>query len=104
MAAKGTEAKNKIVTKMAEIFGEDWIGEYEKKYYVWSSENGQRTQVAISLTCPKTPIEISQSAVEDNSDWDWSGTIAAAPEPTVSAEITQEEIDNVANLLTKLGL
>ena len=54
--AKGAVAKENAAKKMAEVFGSNWIGEYDKKYYIWSEENGEKVQIAISMTCPKTPI------------------------------------------------
>ena len=33
MAAKGSVAKEKVINKIANAFGEDWIGEVNKKYY-----------------------------------------------------------------------
>lgn len=107
--AKGAEAKQRIADKMAEVFGSDWIGEYEKKYYVWSSENNERVQVAISMTCPKVPIEVSGTTnitLDDNSNWDWgnSSTNNTISSAQVSAEITEEEKKNLADLMAKLGL
>ena len=34
MAAKGSVAKEAVVKKIAEEFGDDFLGEYQKKYYV----------------------------------------------------------------------
>ena len=34
--AKGAVAKEQIAKKMAEVFGADWIGERDKKYYLCS--------------------------------------------------------------------
>lgn len=108
--AKGAEAKQYIADKMAEMFGEDWIGEYEKKYYIWSRENGERIQIAISMTCPKTPINIletSKTIVENdsNSNWDWGWDNApSAVTNNISIEITDEEKKNLAELINKLGL
>lgn len=104
--AKGAEAKAKIANKLAEVFGQDWIGEYDKKYYVWSSESGERIQVCISMTCPKTPIEVATNVASDG-DWDWNdfkpaGAVAVAN--AAPAEITEEEKQNIADLLNKLGL
>ena len=48
--AKGAVAKEQIAKKMAEIFGADWIGERDKKYYLWANENGERIQIAINMT------------------------------------------------------
>ena len=56
--ARGAEAKANFVKRLATAFGADYIGEVDKKYYVWSTENGERIQVAIALTCPKTPVSV----------------------------------------------
>ena len=32
--AKGNIAKDKVIEKIAQAFGQDWIGVYEKKAYV----------------------------------------------------------------------
>lgn len=104
--ARGAEAKEKIAKKLAEVFGEDWIGEYEKKYYVWSNEGGERIQIAISMTCPKVPIEVANQ-VDISGDWDWGDGAKAQPiavNNVVPAEITDEELNNVKVLLERLGL
>lgn len=40
MAAKGTEAKAYAVKKIAEAFGENFVGEFDKKVYVNCPEGG----------------------------------------------------------------
>lgn len=103
MAAKGTTAKANVVKKLQEVFGESWIGEYEKKYYIWAQDEGEKVQIAIALTCPKNPVETATPTL--NGGFDFSGeneVVATAKfEP---AEITQEEQDNIAELLARLGL
>ena len=90
---------------MAEAFGDAWIGEYSKKYYVWSQENGERVQIAISLTCPKVPVEVSSAPVagDFNFEDDAPGVVVAAGgyQP---AEITDDERDKVRDLMKALGL
>ena len=54
--AKGSEAKEYVIRKIKETFGEDFVGEQDKKIYVWGQEGGEKVQIAISLTCPKNPI------------------------------------------------
>ena len=49
--ARGSIAKQQVINKLAVAFGEDYIGEFDKKFYVWANENGERVQIAISLTC-----------------------------------------------------
>lgn len=104
--AKGDMAKKKIINKMAEVFDSDWIGEVDKKYYVWQNDNGERIQIAIALTCPKKMVEVAET-VAPRGDFDWSGNAEPQPAAVVnapSAEITEEEKNNVAELLAKLGL
>ena len=70
--AKGAIAKEAVIKKIAAAFGEDYLGEQDKKIYVQAYEGGEKVQVAISLTCPKNPIggmnfemiEISAPVVE----------------------------------------
>lgn len=36
--ARGSIAKENVVAKIQEAFGADWIGEENKKYYVWAKD------------------------------------------------------------------
>ena len=96
--AKGTEAKNFVIEKIKESFGNNYIGEVDKKIYVWSQENGQPLQIAISLTCPKNPVETVQMGDYDFNNPD---TVIAqtAFEP---AEITEEEKETVEAMMGDL--
>ena len=40
--AKGQIAKTQVADRIAKAFGNDWVGEYDKKLYVWATENGER--------------------------------------------------------------
>lgn len=102
--AAGTEAKEKIIQAIISILKDSYIGEYDKKHYFWSEENGTKKQVAISLTCPKTPIGTVDmtSAFSDGIDFDAAPVVAQTKfEP---AEITQEEQDTLAEMMKRLGL
>lgn len=96
--AKGAQAKINVTNKIANVFGEDWIGEVNKKLYVWADDGGERVQISIALTCPKTPIDApDKNFVPDN---DWSDDVSA-PKP---AMISEEEKKNIADLMERLGL
>lgn len=101
--AKGSIAKEAIVRKLAEAFGEDFLGEYDKKYYVKAKENGQYVQIAISLTCPKTPVESFGSMDFGNNELNFEDgeTIKLMRKTT---EITPAEEEDLKELLQKLGL
>ena len=96
-------AKEKVAAKLKEAFGADYVGENQKKYYVWADDGGEKVQIAISLTWAKTPIEVVSPVL--NGGFDFSGdndiVVTANAEP---AEITQQEQDNIAALLERLGL
>jgi hypothetical protein len=39
--AKGTLAKQNVTDKIRSAFGADFIGEYDKKIYVWANDGGE---------------------------------------------------------------
>ena len=125
MATKGTVAKAKVIEKIKEALGADFIGEVDKKVYVWADDGGEKIQVALSLTCPKVPIEIDAVPAETASmpkaaEFNWGGYTSIAqmpgawssaamptpkaPEPKPAIEITQAERDRIAKLIEKLNL
>lgn len=111
MAAKGTIAKNEVIKKIAQAFGTDFIGEYDKKIYVWGQENGEKVQVALSLTCPKVQVNVVNPAVDLNFgnssaeiDFENMGAPVVAQSTFAPAEVTEEELQNINELMARLGL
>ena len=103
--AKGAIAKQNVINKLQAAFGADYIGEYDKKWYVWSQENGERVQIAISLTCPKVPVEVSNAPVAGDFNFeDDAPTTVVAAGGFQPAEITEDERDKVRDLMKVLGL
>lgn len=103
--AKGSEAKAKVIETIKQAFGKDFLGEYDKKAYVVALENGERVQVAISLTCPKTPVDFGNNVSMDLGGRDFSDTTVVVPAVELPpAEITEEEKQNIADLMARLGL
>ena len=99
--AKGQIAKENVEKKIAAAFGEDYIGNFDKKLYVWANDGGERVQIALSLTCPKIPVG---DVVATNKDYDFSDNVGTVVEPQGNIEISQEEQNNLADLLAKFGL
>ena len=102
--AKGQIAKEKVADKIKSAFANDYIGEFDKKHYVWADDgNGQKVQIAIALTCPKVLRGVEETAPTalNFDDDDLPAVQAAAFKP---AEISQEEQDTLAELMAKLGL
>ena len=93
--ARGSNAKNLITNKIAAAFGEDFIGEVDKKLYVWADDGGERVQIAIAMTCPKNPVGATSA---------FAASPDEGPAEPVAAEISAEERATVAELMKKLGL
>ena len=102
--AKGTNAKNAVINKIAMSFGTDYIGEIDKKVYVWADDGGEKVQIAIALTCPKNPVETGGVSTAPVSGWDFSDNVVTASAPVSKAEITPEEQARIADMMSRLGL
>lgn len=103
--AKGNIAKQVVIDKIHAAFGADFIGEYDKKIYVWAKENGENIQIAISLTCPKVPVEVTAAPVTGDFNFeDDTPSVVVAAGAYQPAEITDEERARVNDLMIKLGL
>ena len=56
--AKGATAKVNVENKIREAFGADFVGNVDKKLYVWADEGGEKVQICLSMTCPKVPVGV----------------------------------------------
>lgn len=103
--ARGTIGKQNVINKIKQAFGADFIGEYDKKLYVWATENGERIQIALSLTCPKVPVAISDNPTTGDFNFeDDAPNVVVAAGAYQPAEITKEERERVNDLMKRLGL
>lgn len=91
MAVRGSVAKTRVIERIREIFGEDYITTENNKTYIWADDGGERVQIAISLTCPKNFVGVYEGApiTKDNAD---------------SVKITDQEKHNIELLMNRLGL
>lgn len=108
---KGQEAKDRVIKTIATAFGDKYIGEIEKKVYVWSEENGAPMQVCLALTIPKNPIdteEMNKPTVKIEFVQDTPGimkpTDITDEDIIQAAEISAKEKQIAEDLLKKLGL
>ena len=103
MAAKGTIAKQNIINTIKQAFGQNKVIEVDKKLYIWTEENGEPIQIALTLTCPKTFVMSSETSVvipkEDN-----SMLMLSFDEDKNSVEISEEEKHNIEDLMKRLNL
>ena len=104
--AKGATAKTNVINKIAMAFGTDFIGEVDKKVYVWADDGGEKCQIALALTCPKVQVDAPEgSSAADHSDWDFDTPVTTKPAAAaVKAEVTPEETERIAEMMKRLGL
>ena len=106
--AKGAIAKELVAKKIAQVFGADFVGEFDKKLYVWAEENGEKVQIAISMTCPKTPVgaDTIDFKAEPGDSLNFEDMSAAPIKggAAAPAEISADEQKNIAELMARLGL
>ena len=104
--AKGAIAKENVAKKIIAAFGDDYIGEFDKKLYVWADDGGNREQISITLTSPKVYRGLGETD-DDSSVLNFEDTaVETNTQPTgfQPADITQQEKDTLAELMAKLGL
>lgn len=97
MAAKGTESKNVIFTKLQEVFPDAFWEDQGKILRIPLTENGARVEVKVSLTAAKTNLGGDEPVSAFSSE-------PAVKISTPDIEPTQEEKDNVSRLIASLGL
>ena len=102
--ARGTQAKSKVEQIINSAFKDNFLGIYDKKLYVQAEENGEMVQIAISLTCPKTPVAVSDKPLVFEDKLDFEAGTTVIPQSQVQTEISDEERQTVKELMERLGL
>ena len=102
--AKGSIAKPKVIEKIKNLYGEDYVGEAGGKCYIYENDGGEKVQIAISLTCPKNPIGTVDMSSAFGGGIDFEAEPVLAQTKFEPAEITQQEKDTLADLMSRLGL
>lgn len=97
--AKGAIAKSEVENKIRNVFGKDFIGvdTASKKLYVQAEEDGEMVQIAISMTCPKTPFVPEGGMNFNNCNF-------GEPDTFQPAEVSSAELDNIRKMIQELGL
>lgn len=105
MAARGSIAKDAVVKRLMEAFGEDYIGEFDKKQYVWANDGGQKVQIAIALTCPKTNVgDVTPDRVSNVLDFENMSAADVCNTTRQRVEITEDEKAHIRKLMAELNL
>ena len=104
--ARGDMAKESVTKKIAAAFGTDFIGVHDKKIYVWADENGEKIQISLGMTCPKVPVSAAPAVAVTKQGFNFEETVSEVTiaETAPAAEITEEEKNNIAELMKRLGL
>lgn len=102
--ARGNIAKTNVTEKIKQAFGQNFIGEIDKKLYVYADDGGEKVQIAITLTCPKVAVQtINTKELNYNSGRNFEDDdITIVPSDT--AEISEEEKENIRKLMQRMGL
>ncbi len=101
MAAKGAILKQEIAQKILEVFPNSFLYNDGKEVRINGMENGVPTQIKITLTAAKVPVEGGSSVVTSDST---ETVVLAQPAEKVPDEPTAEEQKRLQDLLAGLGL
>jgi hypothetical protein len=87
-----------------EVYPEAFWETQDKILRVPFNEDGDQIELKVQLTCAKENIgggsQTSSSSQVSSGDFDWG----EAPTPAAPAHPSQEELDNVRNIMEKLNL
>ena len=100
--ARGDIAKASVAARIKEAFGADYVGEANKKIYVNADDGGEKMQIAISLTRPTNPI--GEVSINTGDGIDFTAEPVLAQTKFEPAEITDQEKENLKELMERLGL
>ena len=66
--AKGNTEKTNLINRFIKVDGSDYAGASEdnKKFYFWSNEDGEKLQVCVTMTVPKTPVQFDNMPASNN--------------------------------------
>lgn len=97
--ARGAESKNIIFNKLLEVFPGSFMYNDGKELRIPMNESGVEVQIKVALTAAKENVTSGAvaSAIEQSA-------FPAPAETAPKIEVTQEEKDNIAALLSGLGL
>lgn len=100
--ARGAVAKEQIFKKMLEVFEGSFMYNSGKELRIPWDENGTLVQIKVTLTCAKDNVSVGEemSAAVAKEE----APVSNFPAPKKKVQVTEEEKQNVEDLLKALGL
>ena len=106
--ARGNEAKQRIFTKLLEVFPGSFMQD-DKILRIVEEENGEVVEIKVTLTAAKDVIGAGVSsnrtpgptAVEE---FDWSENNAFTPQAAAANDLSETEKENIRKMMEALGL
>lgn len=95
--AKGVKIKEEITNKILETFPGSF--KYDKEIRIPGNEDGEALQIKCVLTCAKTNVDLNNT----NNEINFETTNIETLQPKELIQMTQEEMNNIANLAKSLG-
>lgn len=102
--AKGSLAKEKIFEKMLEVFEGSFMYNNGKELRIPFDEEGKLVEIKVALTCAKDLVGSGNEVMKPAAAPSELGAFMNEPEVVTLAEPSQEEKQNVEDLLKSLGL
>lgn len=93
--ARGANSKQLVINKIMEIYPDAFI--YGKELRIPFEEDGERVEIKVALTCAKTNVGGDGDSVESQGE-------VSAPVNAPAAAPTEQEKQNIADLMSRLGL
>lgn len=101
--ARGAVAKDIVTKKIQEAFGADFAGINDKKVYVWADDGGEKVQIAISMTCPKTNVDFGNAPATGNT-LNFDEEEMPQPQGYAVPQMGEDEKATLDRLMKELGL
>ena len=108
MATKGTQSKEQIFSTLLKTYTSSFMYNDNKECRINLYEDGQPIQIKVTLTYAKTPVQETGASASSseyvalaarNETFDWGDETT----PTPTLEPSEDEKENIAKLISKLG-
>lgn len=95
--ARGANSKQLVINKIMEIYPEAFLYNGGKELRIPFEEDGERVEIKVALSCAKTNVGGNDGPAESGIEINDIPNTAPAPP-------SDEEKQNIANLMARLGL